>query len=66
MAEPKRKSRARHTKTGNCSHPSVLWRGDELQDACPDHDEPRGECSECPRCEPCDDARTPAHARRRS
>ena len=52
----------RHTRSGNCSHKSVLWRDGELQDACPDHDEPRGECSECPRCDACDAARAAMRA----
>lgn len=48
------KDAPRHNKLGNCWHKSVAWKRGVMQDACAEHDEPRGECSECPRCPACD------------
>jgi len=40
-----------HTHSGNCWHSPEY---DERLDVCLLHEQPRGECDECPRCEACD------------
>lgn len=44
-----------HNKQGNCWHRSVAYKRGEFNDICGKHDEPRGECSGCPRCNACDE-----------
>ena len=39
-----------HVRGGNCFYPKRRARAD----VCLEHDEPRGECSTCPRCPICD------------
>lgn len=52
-----------HTNSGNCWSRVIVYgctrngcREGEVCDVCHDHDEPRGECSECPKCGACDSA----------
>jgi|GEM_PF-4956454 hypothetical protein len=42
-----------HLHSGNCSCAACY---DRHEDVCPQHDEPRGDCSVCPRCLVCDGA----------
>ena len=50
-----------HTNTGNCwdnayscpGYKEGLCIEGELCDVCHDHDAPRGDCSQCPKCEKC-------------
>jgi hypothetical protein len=48
----------KHTLTGNCWEPRVIYEcrrcGDTPCDVCHAHDEPRGSCGECPPCNACD------------
>jgi hypothetical protein len=53
----------KHNKKGNCSDNQVIYSCKECGkgeccDVCHEHDEPRGECSECEPCPKCD-AETP-------
>lgn len=48
-----------HDNKGNCWNRDSVYDCSEcgfgnLCDACHDHDEPRGECSECPPCSTCE------------
>jgi hypothetical protein len=45
-----------HNLQGNCWHTpySCAKCGGELCDVCHKHDEPRGECTECPPCKGCE------------
>lgn len=58
-SDPATPNPAAHTSNGNCW--AVAYectaRGcapGEFCDVCHQHDEPRGDCSECPRCAVCD------------
>ena len=39
-----------HNIKGNCTSPEAIKM---YEDVCPDHDEPRGDCSECTECLAC-------------
>jgi hypothetical protein len=41
-----------HNYRGNCWE---IHGKASMNDICPDHDEPRGMCHECPRCKVCDE-----------
>jgi hypothetical protein len=51
--------RLQHNRRGNCWTQSLVFkclhcRPGNLCDACHAHDEPRGDCQQCPRCPACD------------
>ena len=49
----------KHNFKGNCWDKSVAYDKDGiLNDVCGEHDEPRGDCSECPDCAECEAANT--------
>ena len=48
------RTRKKHTRSGNCWHRSVAFKNGDLIDVCPYHDEPRGDCSQCPGCSVCE------------
>lgn len=45
-----------HNLKGNCWDNKAVYADEnsEMNDVCDKHDEPRGDCSECPRCHLCD------------
>jgi hypothetical protein len=48
-----------HNLKGNCWDNDVVYDtpDGEMNDICDEHDEPRGDCSECPTCKACEDER---------
>lgn len=52
-------AKAKHDKLGNCLHEMETYLCESCGigntcDVCHYHDEPRGACSECPRCPACE------------
>lgn len=51
----------KHNRKGNCWDVSIIYDckrchlPEEVCDVCHKHDEPRGNCGECPRCAVCDE-----------
>jgi hypothetical protein len=41
----------KHNLKGNCVSAEAY---SKFEDVCPEHDEPRGECSACPECPACE------------